>query len=372
MKICQICAVDFTLKKFLLPLVDELLNDNNEVISVCSKGIYYNELKSKYNIHPIHISRSFNVFHHLKSLIRIYFFFKKNNFDVIHVHTPVASIIVRIAAKLAGVKLIIYTAHGFYFHENMNYFYKKFHIFIEFIMGYLTDLIFTQSYEDYLDAIKYNFLKKNKIFYIGNGVNINKFNPLIFNDSNLNKNKFTIGFLGRIVKEKGIIEFLEAAEKIVIKYDDIEFLIGGTKLSSDVKDRVFKRINYFKKNYNNKIKFIGNIEDAPKFYSRLDLFCLPSWREGMPRTIIEAMMMKKCVIASNIRGAREEIINNETGYLFKIKSSEDICNAIIKCYKDKNLTKAMGVKGQKRALAIYDESKITKLQSQIIKNQFSK
>ena len=121
-KICQISSVDFTINKFLLPLIDELVKQKWDVTIICSDGPYVKKLVSKsYNIKTISISRNLNVFKHFISFIRLYVFLKKNKFDVVHVHTPVASVLGRIAAKLAGVKYVIYTAHGFYFHENMSF-----------------------------------------------------------------------------------------------------------------------------------------------------------------------------------------------------------------------------------------------------------
>jgi hypothetical protein len=212
MKICQICSVDFTVKKFLIPLIDDLEASNHEVTIVCSKGEYFEELKSKYKLHIIKINRNFNILSHLISMCKLIFFFKKNKFDVVHVHTPIASIIARIAARIAGIKLIVYTAHGYYFHENMNKYYKKLHIFIEFLLGKITDLIFLQSYEDYLDTIKFKINTKRNSYFIGNGVNKEIFDPNLYLRRDYDKdNKFYVGFLGRFCKEKGILEFIKSS-----------------------------------------------------------------------------------------------------------------------------------------------------------------
>ena len=83
------------------------------------------------------------------------------------------------------------------------------------------------------------------------------------------------------------------------------------------------------------------------------------------------MMMEKCVIATNIRGCREEVVNNKTGYLIELKSSNAIYEKIIQCYKNINLTKKMGQEGRKIALSNYDEVKITNYQCELI-NKFYK
>ena len=114
MKICQLCAIDFTLKKFIIPLVDGMVAEGWDVYSICSDGDYVPELRNQgYNIITVEISRSINPIKHIVTTAKLYKLFRKEKFDVIHVHTPVASLVGRLAAWLAGIPLIIYTAHGF-------------------------------------------------------------------------------------------------------------------------------------------------------------------------------------------------------------------------------------------------------------------
>ena len=101
----------------------------------------------------------------------------------------------------------------------------------------------------------------------------------------------------------------------------------------------------------------------------MDLYCLPSWREGMPRSIIEAMMMSKPILATNIRGSREEVVDKQTGLLIPIKSAKDLEYNMIKFIKNRKLCREYGVKGRKRALKLYDEAKVINLQIKLIKEQ---
>ena len=146
LKICQLCAVDFTVKKFLLPLIDAQIKQGHEVTVVCSEGKYTKSLlDAGYNIETLPIERSFNLFKHLQSSIKLHSYLKENSFDVLHVHTPVAAMIGRLAALFTPISLVVYTAHGFYFHEHMGPLKKYFYIFLEYLFGLVTDLLFTQS-----------------------------------------------------------------------------------------------------------------------------------------------------------------------------------------------------------------------------------
>ena len=111
--------------------------------------------------------------------------------------------------------------------------------------------------------------------------------------------------------------------------------------------------------------------DIPQLLKIIDLFTLPSWREGMPRTIIEAMMMGLPVVATDIRGSREEVVHGETGLLVPVRSPEDLADAIELIYKDREKAKKMGISGRKKALKQFNEKRIIEKQLKIIDNFFN-
>ncbi len=377
MKICQLCAVDFTLKHFLLPLIDGMEKKGWVVETVCSYGEYIDDLKKDgYIIKNLNIPRSVNPIRIFFAIFQLYKLIKKEKYDIVHTHTPVASIIGRLACKLAGVPIVIYTAHGFYFHENMSF--VKYHLFLnlERLAGLFTHLLFTQSLEDFEVAVKYRLAPKEKIFAIGNGVNKGKFNPTNIKNSSsfklllqIPENSYIVGCIARLIKEKGLIELLNAAIKINKKNKNVYFLFVGERLKSDHNQNIQRKILYARKILKDNLIFLGKRNDIPEIISIMDVFCLPSWREGMPRSIIEAMMMEKPVIATDIRGSREEVVNNETGLIIPVKSSFEIENALIKMMKNKKLATKFGKEGRKRALKLYDEDKIINLQIDIIANE---
>jgi len=309
----------------------------------------------------------------------LYKLFKAKKYDIVHVHTPIASIIARIACKMSGVQMVIYTAHGFYFHEKMSFHKFWFFVFLEKISGFMTDILFTQSYEDKQSAIKFKFLPKDRIFYIGNGVDIERFNPskiknklLIKKSINIPYNSFVIGSVCRLVKEKGLIEFFDSAINISKKYKNVYFVIVGERLLSDHNEKVTKYITKVKSELGERIIFLGKRNDIPEILSILNLYCLTSWREGMPRSIIEAMMMSKPVLATNIRGSREQVVNEKTGVIVPIKSSKDLEREMIRFIENKQRCREFGKEGRKKALEFYDEKKIVDLQVDIINKQIKK
>lgn len=375
MKIIQLCAIDQTMKVFLNLLNKQLMDQGFDLVCVCSEGPYTEELKIEgFNIINIPIERKIKLFSNIKSIYRLYKLFKSQKPDILHVHTPIAAILGRVAARLAKVPIVIYTAHGFYFHDNMPR--MKYILFLNIekhMAKYFTDFIFTQSEEDRLTAIKNDFIDERKIECIGNGIDVfGKFNPenvnhlevkKLYEELNLSEENIIITFIGRLVKEKGIMELLEAFCNI--SDEKIKLLVVGD-IDQGCRDEKTKNLitNKYKDNQN--IIFTGFREDIYNILYITDIFCLPSYREGMPRTIIEAMSMECAVIATDIRGCREEIIDGGTGFLVNPQSIYDIENKIEILIKNQELLNSMKTKGRKRAEEYYDEKQVVNKQINII------
>lgn len=375
MKICQICAVDFTLKKFLLPLIDGQIDDGDEVISVCSDGEYVKGMRDNgYRIETISIARNMQPLKHIYSIWKLYWYFRRESFDVVHVHTPIAALVGRIAASFARVPLVVYTAHGFYFHDDMPFFKRKVHIILEKFAGRLTDVLFTQSAEDAETAVNLKIMSRSHVYTIGNGVDVSRFQKSkidLRSSLNIPDGSFVIGMIGRLVEEKGVIEYLDAAMKVSSSNPNVFFILVGSRLPSDYATSVEDVISTAKKKLGHRLILTGLRDDIPDLLSIMDVFCLPSWREGMPRTIIEAMMMGLPVVATDIRGSREEVLPGETGLLVPVRNSDKLACAINKMVSDPVWAKKLGLAGRERALKIYDESKIVLMQIDLIKKYLS-
>ena len=374
MKICQLCAVDFTVDKFLLPLIKKLEQNNFDVTIICSNGKISENLSQKgykFIYTPIH--RSLNLVNGFRTIISLYKIFKKEKFDLIHVHTPVASFLARIAAKLYGKSIVIYTAHGFYFHDEMNPIKKFFFIKLEKFVCNYTDFLFCQSKEDADFAINKNFLEKNKIFTIGNGVDTKIFNIQLYNseqarlDLGIPIDSFVLGFIGRRVQEKGIVELLDASISICKLIPNFQLLLIGEKLESDHNNSVDDKVNEAKLLMKDKLIDLGYRNDIAKLLSVMNVFCLPSYREGFPRTIIEAMMMSKPIIATNIRGSREAVNDGINGILIPTRNTQKLTDAILYFINDENIGKIMGIKSYESAHKFHNEENILNFQVNFIK-----
>jgi lipopolysaccharide/colanic/teichoic acid biosynthesis glycosyltransferase/glycosyltransferase involved in cell wall biosynthesis len=360
-KVLQVTAADVTVKKLLMPLIDRLIAEGYQVHVACTEGDYVPGLRTQgYTIHNIGIQRKINPISNLKSLWNLYRLMKRERFDIVHVHTPVAAALGRVAAWMAGTPVIIYTAHGFYFHDNMSAWVRRLIIWAEKFLCRTTHLVFTQSHEDAVNAVREGICSDDRVICIGNGIDIRCFT----NQSNRTRTNLglspedkVVGFVGRLVGEKGILELIEAMRPVVKTIPEAKLLIVGDRLDSD-RDKKTKQViaNLLADDdLASHILFTGFIDEVPKAMAALDLFVLPSHREGMPRTIIEAMASGKPVIATNIRGCREEVVPGVTGLLVPVKDPAALAIAIISLLSDPRLARQMGDEGRRRAYEFFDE-----------------
>jgi glycosyltransferase involved in cell wall biosynthesis len=230
-------------------------------------------------------------------------------------------------------------------------------------------LIFTQSREDAETAVRIGIAPEERVLWIGNGVQMDQFQPAtrdlhVRREFGLDTRHKVIGFIGRIVREKGVLELIEGMAQVVSKVPEARLLIVGDTLTSDG-DREAKRLvqeAVLKYRMEDKVEFAGLRNDVPRILRALDVFVLPSWREGMPRSIIEAMAVGLPVVATDIRGCREEVVHGETGLLVPPRDPMKLAEAMLLLLTDQASASRMGSLGRARALNCFDEDAVIQRQ----------
>jgi len=371
MKICQLCAVDFTLYHFLLPLMEGMRNAGHDVFAVCSEGPLIPKIEARgYRVMRVPIARSYSLTRHLRAIRELTRLFRQERVDIVHVHTPVAALIGRIAARLAGIRRVVYTAHGFYFHERMPLLQRALHVALEWFAGRLTDVLFTQSSEDADTARTLGLCRTRSIHAIGNGVDPHRFRPVSDRERAATRERIgtspgavVIAVIGRLVAEKGYPELFNA-----MRHVDAELWVIGGRLASDHASGISTAITATEQDpvLSARIRFLGYRDDIPRLLAAADIFTLPSHREGMPRSIIEAMMTGLPVVATDIRGSREEVVEGETGFLVPVGDASALAGALRRLAGDAALRKQLGAAGHARAIDLYDESKVVRRQLDVL------
>jgi glycosyltransferase involved in cell wall biosynthesis len=373
MKICELCAVDFTMYRLLGPLLHALRTSGHEVVGICADGPMLNPLRAEgFRFENIPSARRLSPVAHIKAFIALVRIFRRERFDMVHVHTPSVSLVARFAAVAAGVPTVAYTAHGFYFHENMPYPSRLVFIAAEWLAGRCTDILMTQSAEDAESARRYR-LCRGTIDVIGNGVDLRVFQPSAeAGEQDRLRLRRALGAgpadrvivtIGRLVKEKGFTELFEA-----MRHVEAKLWVIGERLPSDHAGALASVLKDIADDpvLGGKISLLGRRDDVPALLSAADVFVLPSYREGMPRSIIEAMASGLPVVATDIRGCREEVADGETGFLVPVRDARALAAALNRLVDDPDLRDSMGRAGTRRAQALFDEAQVLNRQMTVL------
>ena len=392
-KVLQVTTHNLTVKKLLLPLIDRLTAEGYQVVSVCCPGGHTSGLRKQgYSIRSIVMNRQVSPMDSLRIVRDLYRLMRAERPDIVHVHTPIAAALGRVAARLARVPIIIYTAHGFFFHERMPWRTKKAYIWIEKLLArFTTDMLFTQSQEDAATAVSEGIYPAYQVMWIGNGVDMEQFTPSqsapAFKEAfGIPASAPVVGFIGRLVEEKGVLELLDAFRQALSVMPELRLLMVGDNTvvghqASTIHDERDRRTREFVRSkvetlgLASSIVFTGYVEDVTKLMPAIDVFVLPSHREGMPRIIIEAMASGKPVIATDIRGCREEVVHDLTGLLVPVGDTKTLSEAMVRILSEPELACRMGCEGRRRAEAMFDERDVldrqVRVYQQLVKERLS-
>jgi len=263
----------------------------------------------------------------LISIIKLWYYIKINHIDIVHLNGGRAGLIGRIAGIFTSAK-IVFTPHSliFDYRQSYNSIRTTFYILIDRLLNKCTDYIVAVCYEQ-TDRIKnLNHISNNKIVTIYNGIDENLFYPSKTNKSLLNEldlkdNIPVIGFIGRLVHQKGVKYLLKACGGI--DYKNWQLLIVGDGPEKDQLMAFSK-----KQNIENKIIFSGERSDIPSILSIFDIFVLPSLFEGFPLSILEAMAVRLPIVATNINGIPEAIQHKNNGYLISPQDNQELASVL--------------------------------------------
>lgn len=375
-KVLQLCAVDFSLDKFLAPLCFRLKDAGYDVTAACTETVFMEPLRQKgLRCVNLPISRSMNLAAHFKSYLALSRWLREERFDIVHVHTPIAALIGRFAAARRGVPVRLYTAHGFYFHDQMRPLKRAFHVNLERLGGLFSHYLFTQSEEDRQTAIAERIARADRVRAIGNGIDLSRFNPGRFTPGARAAMRASLGIpdaaptlaiIGRLVREKGYFELFRAAAELSRRIPDFRLLVIGDALPSDHDDSTTELLALIDAlGIRDRVCLAGQRADVPDVLNAADVFTLPSWREGMPRSVIEAMAMGLPCVVTDIRGCREEIVHGECGWIVPVRDEKALAERCAQLLTDPAAALAMGRAARERALGLYSEDAVIARQLEI-------
>lgn len=323
-------------QKIMFDIINEL-RGSFDFTAVALPGIFLDKYQEK-NI-SIEELRAGSLFSTIKEIRRL---IKKLQPVIIHAHGTRAAVWARIVVIFSRKKpKIIYTLHGFHIIRK-NILIRWVFVALERFLNLWTDILVCVSEADKKLILKYKTISENKIIVIKNGIDLKKFQidqqRIEEKKQNLRlRNNFILTTIGRLHQPKDCSIILKALKLIISQIKNVKLLIIGDGPLQEPLEKEAKNLGL--REY---VKFLGFQEDVPILINLSDLIILSTKWEGLPLVPLEAGAGKKPVIASDVEGVREIIINKKTGYLFKPGSEKDLAEKIFQLTKSEELRKKIG------------------------------
>jgi len=290
----------------------------------------------------------------VQAFIRLLSIIHKGRFDIVHTHSSKAGILGRLAAHIAGVPIIVHTPHGHVFYGYYGPAITRLFLVLEKIWARFTDRIITLTENGRREHVAFGVAGPDKFVAIPSGVELEPFLSVRIDVRKVKKTlgidlrERVVGSIGRLVPVKGYRYLIQASKWVLRKRPDVTFLLVGDGPLRDELMRLAQRLDVA-----DKFVFAGHREDEPELIAAMDLFVLPSLNEGMGRVLVEAMAEGKPVVATEVGGVADVVVDRQTGLLVPPKDPEAMAEAILKLLQDEKLARRMGVEGRKRVYPRY-------------------
>lgn len=346
-----VTSTDLMMVQFLTPHIINLSENGYEVSIACSDvGGRMQELREKLQaytkaIYTVRLHRSpvcidnMNGYRDMKTIVC------KNHYDIIWTNEPVMGVVTRLVAKKArkhGTK-VLYMVHGFHFYKGASKFNWLVYYLIEKIMASKCDMICTVNYEDYQRAKRFS-VKKVKYIH-GIGINTERLTMAenrknIREELNLTTEDIVVLSIGELNRNKNQKVIIQAIKEIGDKR--LHYIICGKGNQRDELEKLVEKLGL-----KEKIHFLGYRKDVVDICSQSDIYVMPSYREGLPVSSLEAMYCGLPLVTSNIRGLCDVMENGKTGYMYEPDDWRGIAQGIKELMNNPELRKQMGGRNRK-------------------------
>ena len=335
-----------------LPIAEALLAKGFEVF------IGYGELRGadpklleqrgfKVDFIPMQLG-GFNLLRDLKTLYYIWGFFKRVKPDIVHLVTIKPYLYGGIISRLCGVRGLITAVSGLgtlFINKDLKSKLIRLLLYpiYKLAFNHLNQKVIVQNKDDLKTLVNWGVLNPSKVKLLkGSGVKLENF-------INLNEpgGTPTVCFAARLLRDKGVYEYVSAVKLLKERGIEAQFLLAGDLDINNPTGLKLDDLNKLKdEGY---VKIIGFQKDIATLYAKSHIICLPSYREGFPKSLIEAAAAGRAVVTTDVPGCRDAIIPNKTGLLVPIKDSKKLADALQWLIENPKERIAMGKAGRKFA-----------------------
>ncbi len=367
-RLVHVTTSDISLSLLLGTQLQAFAAAGYEVIGVSAAGDYVADLERMGIEHVAlrHATRSFAPGGDARALLELWSLFRELEPDIVHTHNPKPGVYGRLAARAAGVPVVVNTVHGLYALPDDRLAKRAVVYGLERTASLCSDAELVQSAED-VDTLLRLGVPRDKVYRLGNGIDLDRFRPRATRGDaaleararlGIAPDDVVCGLVGRLVREKGYPEVFAAFEQLRARLPQLRIVVVGPSdpakpdaLSADEIDAAEGAGVRF-------LGFEARVEDA---YAWMDCFVLASHREGFPRAAMEAAAMGIPVIATDIRGCREVVADGQTGILVPPRDVDALAAAMERLVVDADLRARMGAAAREKAVREFDQQDVIDL-----------
>ena len=364
-RVLHVCTIALTAHAFIAPLAKYLHHRGYKVAIACSTeaqpdapGDLGRREVSGAEMYNVPIARTVSLAQDLMAILRLWGLIRRLRPHIVHTQTSKAGVIGRLAARLAGAPIVIHTAHAFPFHSNLRPAVRWCYIVIERWMARLTDLIIVDTESVRSDGLRERVVHvQEKLVTVPMGLDLQKFSPSKSGPGNLRAalgvrpRSVVVGTVARLVPDKGLDCFLEMAARILAIRQDVVFLIVG---DGPIRDALQQRAGELR--IVPYVVFLGHRDDVRDLMEAMDVFVLPTKREGFGVVFAEAMAMGKATVGSLIGPVAEVVEHGVTGYLVPPDDAQGFANRVLELLADEQKRHELGAAGRRRVERYFSET----------------
>ena len=365
-RVAHLTTVDLSLRFLVRPQLLAVIEVDGEAVGISAPGPWVAELEQQ-GIRHVALddsTRGMSLGRDLRAAWQLWGVLRAENLTVLHTHNPKPGIYGRVLGRLAGVPLVVNTLHGLYATETDGLAKRSIVYALEAVAARFSDIELHQNPEDLEFCRRTGILPRGRGQLLGNGVDLSRFDPSrlgpaarprIRSELDVADDQVLVGVVGRLVAEKGYPELFEAFRELEESY--VLVVIGPE--DPDKADSVPAEMVAAARNAG--VRFLGMRTDVEDLYAAMDVFVLPSHREGFPRAAMEAAAMGLPVVATDIRGCRQVVDDGINGFLVPVRSPHELARALARIGADSSLRAEMGAASRRIALERFDEEKVVEI-----------
>lgn len=360
-RLIHVTTADISLSLLLGPQLRAFRDAGYEVIGASAPGPFVADLESWGIEHrPLrHATRSMAPHRDAAALAELYRLFRDLRPAIVHTHNPKPGVYGRLAARAARVPAIVNTVHGLYALPEDRWRKRAVVYSLERIAAWGSDAELVQNPED-IDTLRRIGVPARKVHLLGNGVDLARFIPpdptvraAVRAELGAGPDTVVCGVVGRLVWEKGYREVFDAARRLRARAPEVMVVVVGPEDPAKADGVDAGALAAARADG---VRFLGMRDDVERLYAGMDLYVLASYREGFPRSAMEAAASGLPVIATDIRGCRQVVDHGRTGLLVPAREAVALAEAVATIASDADLRRTMARRARDRAVAEFDQT----------------